>query len=510
MKYKKLAKLRYNIWFYFIIFAIILLAIVWISQILFFDRVYQRKKFDTISNIGEKLSVQLNTSETITDSTLNTWLNTAVEANEAGIYSFLAFYDENNKLVVETIYSGFIISNNSGYNGLNSDNLGSETETTVDNTDKIIATNAIDALITSNSDYVCYQYKENQKKDGAFYVYATSVNNELINGYLILRTSQQALLETVSIIQTQLIIISVIIVIIAFFLSYYISTKVSKPIIQMSNTAKQWASGDESVVFSNDSYQELSELCETLNYSKEAISKTGVLQRDLLANVSHDLKTPLTMIKAYAEMIRDLSGEIKEKRDAHTNVIIDEADRLTMLVNDILDLSKLQSQTQVQDLQVVNLSSLCERVLHRFNGFAEQSGYKIVKEIEPELYTFCDEKKIEQVVYNLVGNSINYTGSDKTIFVKLSLNNDVVLFESIDSGKGISQENVETIWEKYYRFSDTHQRPIKGTGLGLSIVKTILENHRVKFGVISKKDIGSNFFIQFKHVTNSDKESDIE
>ncbi len=507
MKYKKLAKLRYNIWFYFIIFAILLLAIVWISQILFFDRVYQRKKFDTISKAGEKLSVQLNTDKKINASTLNTWLNTAVEASEAGIYSFLAFYDENNNLIVETIYSGFNISNNSGYNEIDSVH---SSETSVDNTDQIIASNAIDALNVNNSDYVCYQYKENQKKDGAYYIYATSVKNELINGYLILRTSQQALLETVSIIQTQLIIISVIIVIIAFFLSYYISTKVSKPIIQMSNTAKQWAGGDETIVFSNDSYQELSELCETLNYSKEAISKTGVLQRDLLANVSHDLKTPLTMIKAYAEMIRDLSGDIKEKRDAHTNVIIDEADRLTMLVNDILDLSKLQSQTQVQDLQVVDLSSLCERVLHRFNDFAEQSGYKIVKEIEPNLYTLCDEKKIEQVIYNLIGNSINYTGSDKTIFVKLSLENNVILFESIDSGKGISQENVETIWEKYYRFSDTHQRPIKGTGLGLSIVKTILENHRVKFGVISKKDIGSNFFIQFNNVTNNSKETEIE
>ena len=502
MKYKKLAKLRYNIWFYFIVFAVVLLAIVWITQILFFDRIYQKKKLDTISQTGDKLSVQLNTDEKITDNILNNWLKTAVDANEAGIYSYLAYYDENNKLIVETIYSGFIISNNS-------DLSSSQTQTNVDDTDEIIAINAIDALIVNGNNTVCYQYK-GEDINGTFYLYATTVKNEIINGYLILRTSQQALIETVSIIQTQLIIISIIIVIIAFFLSYYISTKISKPIIQMSNTAKQWASGDESIVFSNDSYLELSELCETLNYSKEAISKTGVLQRDLLANISHDLKTPLTMIKAYAEMIRDLSGDIKEKRDAHTNVIIDEADRLTMLVNDILDLSKLQSQTQEQDLQVINLSSLCERVLHRFNDFAEQSGYKIIKEIESDLYTLCDEKKIEQVVYNLVGNSINYTGADKTIFVKLSLENDYVLFESIDSGKGISQENVETIWEKYYRFSDTHHRPIKGTGLGLSIVKTILENHRVKFGVISKKDIGSNFFIQFKQVNNNNKETEVE
>ena len=98
--------------------------------------------------------------------------------------------------------------------------------------------------------------------------------------------------------------------------------------------------------------------------------------------------------------------------------------------------------------------------------------YNDEKDIEENLFVCCDEKKIEQVIYNLVGNSINYTGEDKTILVKASRQGEFIMFESIDSGKGISKDKIDTIWEKYYRFADTHQRPIKGTGLGLSIVKS--------------------------------------
>jgi signal transduction histidine kinase len=204
------------------------------------------------------------------------------------------------------------------------------------------------------------------------------------------------------------------------------------------------------------------------------------------------------MIKAYAEMIRDLSGENKVKRDQHTNVIIDEADRLAMLVNDILNLSKLQNSTEIMTLSQVNLTELIESVIYKFEEFMHEEGYIIERDLEVDLFTLCDEQKIEQVIYNLIGNSINYTGPDKTVKVSLHQQGENILLEIIDSDKGISPEQIDGIWEKYYRFSDTHQRPIKGTGLGLSIVKTILQNHKLKFGVISKKGVGSNFFIEFK------------
>ena len=170
--------------------------------------------------------------------------------------------------------------------------------------------------------------------------------------------SNDAINETLGIVQYQLIIATIIVLFLSIVLAWTIAAKLAEPIRKMTATAKNWANGDSEVVFSGGSYDELNELAENLNHAKDGVAKTGSLQRDLLANVSHDLKTPLTMIKAYAEMIRDLSGDNKVKRDQHTNVIIDEADRLAMLVNDILNLSKLQNSTEIMTLSQVNLTEL--------------------------------------------------------------------------------------------------------------------------------------------------------
>ncbi len=529
MKVQKLGKLKYNIWLYFILFSVFIVGFVWIFQILLFDASFQQKKYENLVETGNNLASKLNTNEEISENLINNWLSLAVNANEAGVFTYLAFYDEDYSLKIETIFSGYLNANqdrdtedkdldntlpnnsssltqsNSSIVGNSQSSSGEETSSSsqtnpsgaVSVYDESMISEAISLLSNSKNDYLCYKY-EPQGADACF-LYVSAVKNRTMDGYLVLKSSQQTLLETIEVLQTQLIIITACIIVVSFFVALYIANRLSKPIIEMSQTAKKWADGEENVVFESSSYQELSELASALNYAKEGINQTGSLQRDLLANVSHDLKTPLTMIKAYAEMIRDLSGEIKEKRDAHTKVIIDEADRLTMLVNDILDLSKLQNSTSDKTTyKQVNLSELCENVIYRFKDFAMASGFTILSEIEPDLFTECEESEIEQVIYNLIGNSINYTGPDKTIKVSLKKQDGVLLFETIDSGKGISSDKIETIWGKYYRYSETHQRPIKGTGLGLSIVRTILVKHNLKFGVISKKGVGSNFFIEFK------------
>ena len=323
------------------------------------------------------------------------------------------------------------------------------------------------------------------------------------NVQVVLISSHSTINEISKVIHWQFVTVAVIITVVGFFIAWYLSGKLTKPISDMSVTAKAWASGDDKISFNTDSgYSEITELADALNYAKDEISKSGTLQRDLLANVSHDLKTPLTMIKAYAEMINDISGDVKEKREKHTRVIIDEADRLTRLVNDILNLSKLQSSVDSLNKQEVNLSELTERVINRFSDFVKKRGYTIEDNVAPDLLTIVDEKKIEQVVYNLLGNSINYTGEDKTVKVYLTAENDKILLEIIDSGKGISEETLATIWERYYRFSETNTRPVKGTGLGLSIVKAILDSHGLKFGVRSKKNCGSNFYVEFDRLKN--------
>ena len=144
-----------------------------------------------------------------------------------------------------------------------------------------------------------------------------------------------------------------------------------------------------------------------------------------------------------------------------------------------------------------NLSEFVHTVLERFDYLTETQGFCIVRDIEDELYTEADQEKIEQVVYNLVGNAINYTGEDKKIAVGLKRTEQGLRLTVTDTGKGIPPEEVDTIWDRYYRSAETHKRPIKGTGLGLSIVKTILLKHGFDFGVESEVGKGSTFYVVF-------------
>lgn len=304
--------------------------------------------------------------------------------------------------------------------------------------------------------------------------------------------------KTVGNMLLQLVLISLIVIFVALIISGLLSMELTKPISQISRAAKRMATGDYSVDFQAQySYAEMNALAETLNYAKEEISRADELQKEVLANVTHDLKTPLTMIKAYASMIQEISSDNPEKREKHTQVIIDETDRLTALVNDILKMSKILSGMDTLKTEEFNLSEFIHTVLERFEFLTETQGYTIVRDIDDELYTRADKDKIEQVVYNLIGNAVNYTGDDKKITVSLHRKNEKIRFSVTDTGKGIPPEECSTIWERYYSSAETHKRPIKGTGLGLSIVKTILVKHGFGFGVDSEVGKGSTFFVDF-------------
>lgn len=339
---------------------------------------------------------------------------------------------------------------------------------------------------------------------GSSYVYAakmammTARSPEVTDVCLYISYSTVLADKTVGNMQLQLVLISLIVIFVALIISGLLSMELTKPISQISRAAKRMATGDYSVDFQAQySYAEMNALAETLNYAKEEISRADELQKEVLANVTHDLKTPLTMIKAYASMIQEISGDNPEKREKHTQVIIDETDRLTALVNDILKMSKIRSGMDTLKTEEFNLSEFIHTVLERFEFLTETQGYTIVRDIDDELYTRADKDKIEQVVYNLIGNAVNYTGDDKKITVSLHRKNEKIRFSVTDTGKGIPPEECSTIWERYYSSAETHKRPIKGTGLGLSIVKTILVKHGFGFGVDSEVGKGSTFFVDF-------------
>ena len=221
-------------------------------------------------------------------------------------------------------------------------------------------------------------------------------------------------------------------------------------------------------------------------------------QKDLIANVSHDLKTPLTMIKSYAEMIRDLSGDNKEKRETHLSVIMDEADRLNVLVDDMLVMSRMQQQKIALEKSDFDIDELVRTQLNSYDILSDQEGYKFKYESPGPIIVNGDEAKIHQVISNLINNAVKYCGSDKEIIVNLNRNAKKVLFEVTDDGRGIAPDEINHVWERYYKSSTHHVRPTEGTGLGLSIVKEILTLHRADYGVDSKLGRGTTFWFELK------------
>ena len=247
--------------------------------------------------------------------------------------------------------------------------------------------------------------------------------------------------------------------------------------------------------FSAHEFSEIRQLKSNLNMASYEISRTETLRKDLLANVSHDLRTPLTMIKAYAEMIRDLSGDNKEKREKHLQVIIDETDRLTLLVSDILNLSRLQSGIIEMNKQIINFSDNLHEIANRFSMLDET---RIELDIEDNIYISADEKQLGQAVYNLIINAINYSGVD-TVTVRLhTIKGGKVRFEVSDKGVGIAADQLPYIWERYYKVnrSENYKRTVKGTGLGLSIVKSVFEGHGFQYGVESEEGQGTTFWFE--------------
>lgn len=301
---------------------------------------------------------------------------------------------------------------------------------------------------------------------------------------------------TIETIKTQFIIIAAILTVVALMLAFYLSRKIARPIISINNGAKTLATGQYDVAFSGKGYLEIEELSNTLNYASRELRKVENLRRELIANMSHDLRTPLTMISGYGEVMRDIPGE---NTPENVQIIIDETKRLTNLVNDMLDLSKLQAGVQELHAVSMNLTDEIRSIIERYETLLKQDEYDIRFEYREDVIIHGDVIKLDQVIYNLINNAINYSGEDHQVIVKQLLEQGRVRIEIIDHGPGIEKDKLAYIWERYYKVDKTHVRSRVGSGLGLSIVKAVLELHKAEYGVLSEEGVGSTFWFSLPY-----------
>ena len=496
---QNLMPLQFKLLTYFLLFGAIILLVLWAFQTFFLESFYTMSRSSKVERNAAVISKSIQSNKNVQETIENvaSYNNLSVYVYDSNSLFNLIYdceYDNPStalKFEYHDVYSYYKEASNNGGTYM--------CVTTSDNTK--IASQRLMNLFSGQSTDDSARTEIHYRSDGSNkanrtqnMVYADII--ELDNGsecFLIITSSITPLSNTVEIIKGQMLMVSIVFILLSVLFSLYASRRIAKPISKTNTSAKELAKKNYDVDFNASGYLEVEELNKTLNYAKTELAATEKLQQELIANISHDLRTPLTMITGYGEVMRDLPGE---NTPENIQIIIDEATRLSTLVNDLLDLSKLQSGAIQPEKQEFCLTDSIKDIFLRYAKLIEQDGYNISFESSEDVYVNADELKISQVIYNLVNNAINHAGDDKTVIVTQNVKDKKVRIEVTDHGEGIPADKLEYIWDRYYKVDKEHKRGIIGTGLGLSIVKSILDAHNAHYGVRSRFGNGSTFWFE--------------
>ena len=452
--------IAFKTWMYYVLFSLCILVLIFVFQIILFEPYYENFKTKDIERIVNTISQSIDDNETIQNITMN---------NDG--CSVIVRADKSTK-GIDAIGMSCLIYN-----------------------DGKVETSYLDELKNSETGEIRYIVSVEGRQD--MLVFGKKfINEEEKPYYVLFNTPLTPLKSTIQIMQNQFVYITWMVLLLSLVISFFFSRRLTKPITHITNEARKLSKGNYNVQFEKGEFREVNELAETLNYTSQELSQIDELRKDLIANVSHDIKTPLTMIKAYAEMIRDISGSNKKKRNEHLEVIIQESEYLDRLVSDMRDLSKLTSGAGELLITDFDLGSVIKETCYKFKTITKEENIEIVTNIEPELVCRADRTKITEVIYNFIGNAIKHYGDDHMVIVNAFTTSNKIRVEVIDHGPGIAPHDLKHIWERYYKTNKKYQRAHSGTGLGLAISKAILEEHNASYGAISEVGKGSTFYFE--------------
>ena len=350
---------------------------------------------------------------------------------------------------------------------------------------KIAATtfdNGGEALFDSNSSNI---------KNAYIYSKLSKVNDE--NVLIMLSTSIVPLQSTIDTMYDQFNIIIIVVVIATILLALCLSSLIVKPIKKIEMEATNLPSGKYDYRLIKTDAREIENLNNTLARANEEIIKADVARKELIGNVSHDLRTPLTMIVGYGEMIRDFP---EENNAENINVIINEAKRLSTLVDDLLDLSKVESGKIEFHNKDIKISDLLESVYDQFEPYCKANNIELVLNVEDsDVVVSVDENRLKQVLHNFMSNALNYNDAkDTKIIIGEEKVDGAYRIYVYDNGSGVKEEDKDKIWNRYYKVDKEHKRSHIGSGIGLSLCKDILDKMGYKYGVDSVYKEYSKFY----------------
>ncbi len=470
--------IRFHIWLYFALFALGILALFGVLQNVLIEPYYRDNKISAIQNVADVIVEMMIESEVVDQAMNDEVFRVSVNNNVCAL-----IYNDKGQIVFSTdalgsscIFNQSFSLGNSSYRSLNS-------------------ANSLKDEVILRGDELSEVFK-NTKSNQEMILYARYIRSNLANYTLYVNSPVELLDSTLQIFTTQFTILTAGLFVLSLILSVFLSNRIASPILSMHHPATELASGNYDVQFNGGHFSELNDLASTLNTATEKLSKVDELRKDLIANMSHDIKTPLTMIKAYAEMIQDISGDNPVKRNEHLDVILKEVDYLDHLVTDMSELSKMQSGNFVIKLSQFDLREEIDEIVLLMQGLCDEKEIHMSVDSPECVLVSADRVKIKQVIYNFVSNAIKHSGNKTEVNIQVTDKEGIVRLKVTDNGPGISEEDLPYIWDRYYKIDKGFRRSVKSTGLGLAIAKAILDTHDAKYGVISEEGKGSCFWFE--------------
>lgn len=319
-------------------------------------------------------------------------------------------------------------------------------------------------------------------------------------GYLLIHSPMSTIEEKCHTLMVPVYISLGVIYLISFLFLLGFHFFVYLPLRQVTEAAKQYATGNLDYEIPVHTHDEMGYLSASLNYMAVQLKDMDDYQKKIVANVSHDFRSPLTSIKGYVEAMTDgtIPPELHQK---YLKIILFETERLTDLTTDLLTLNEFDTKELLLDKAEFDIQETIKNTAASFEGSCTPKHITIELLLLPGTVTvFADRRKIQQVLYNLIDNAIKFSENDSSITVEVVEKNEKVFVSVKDHGIGIPRKELNKIWERFYKSDLSRGKDKKGTGLGLSIVKEVIQAHDEHINVISTEGVGTEFIFSLPRV----------
>lgn len=324
-------------------------------------------------------------------------------------------------------------------------------------------------------------------------VFSPISNSFEIKGYVVINIPESAIVERVyDTFNTNYLTLAIVLILSSAFLVLYFF-QVHRPIKEITSATNEYSKGNLSYHVKPMHNDEIGRLGMSLDYMASQLNESDKFQQKFLSNISHDFRSPLTSIKGYLEAIQD--GTIPpEMLDKYIGIMLFETERLTKLTSNILTLNELDPKSVRLDISTFDLNSIIRHTVETFEGTCKKKGIKFnITYANSVQNVKADKGRIQQVIYNLIDNAIKFSKENSYIYITVKEKGEKAQISIKDTGCGIAKEDIDKIWDRFYKSDSSRGRDKKGSGLGLSITKEVIQAHGENIDVVSTVGVGTEF-----------------